>query len=118
MRYRKQDQNGDYTFGNGQGDFFKDSVEAVAQAIKTRLLLWRGEWFLDNEEGTPYLQGVIGKHDQQTRNAVIRTRILNTEGVTGIEDYSSIIDPDTRKLNDSVLVDTIYGQTNIQQVVA
>lgn len=118
MRYRKQDQNGDYVFGNGQADFFRDSVEAVAQAVKTRLLLWKGEWFLDTEEGTAYLQGVIGKHDQQTRDAVIRNRVLNTEGVVQIASFESIIDPETRKLNDSVLIDTIYGQTYINQVVA
>lgn len=117
MRYRKQDENGDYTFGNGQSNFFKDSREAVAQAVKTRLLLWRGEWFLDVDEGTAYLQGVIGKQDAQTRETVLRNRILQTEGVTAITNYSSTIDPDTRKLNLSVEIDTIYGETTIQTAV-
>lgn len=114
MRYRKLDQNGDYVFGSGQADFFKNSPETVAQAVKTRLLLWREEWFLDEEEGTPYLQGVIGKHSQQTRDTVLRTRILNTEGMRSILSYESTIDPETRKLNVSVSIDTIYGETTIQ----
>jgi hypothetical protein len=114
MRYRKQDQNGDYVFGNGQGDFFKDSPEAVAQAVKTRLLLWKEEWFLDIDEGTPYLQGVIGKHSEETRDTVIRTRILNTEGMRSILSYERTIDPETRKLSLSVSIDTIYGNTTIQ----
>lgn len=117
MRYRKLDANGDYTFGNGQADFFKNSPDGVAQAVKTRLMLWRGEWFLDNEEGTPYLQGVIGKHSEQTRDTVLRSQILNTEGVTGIASYESNVDPDTRKLNVLVTVDTIYGETTIQAAV-
>jgi hypothetical protein len=114
MRYRKLDQNSDYTFGGGQADFFKDSVEGVAQAVKTRLLLWREEWFLDTDEGTPYLQGIIGKHDQTTIDNVVRSRILDTEGVTGIADYQSTIDHETRKLSVSVTIDTIYGTTQIQ----
>ena len=114
MRYRKLDENGDYTFGGGQADFFRDSVDAVAQAVKTRLLLWREEWFLDVDEGTPYLQGIIGKHDQTTTDNVIRSRILDTEGVTSIETYESTIDPETRKLSVSVTIDTIYGIKQIQ----
>lgn len=114
MRYRKLDENGDYVFGNGQDDFLKNSPEAVAQAVKTRLLLWKEEWFLDVEEGTPYLQGVIGKHSEETRNTVLRTRILNTEGMRSILSFENIIDPETRKLSLSVSIDTIYGNTTIQ----
>lgn len=117
MRYRKQDENGDYSFGNGQSNFFKDSPEAVAQAVKTRLLLWRGEWFLNVEEGTAYLQGVIGKHDDITRDSVLRSRILGTEGVTKIVSYDSTIDRENRKLNLSVTIDTIYGETTIQEAI-
>jgi hypothetical protein len=117
MRYRKLSEDGDYTFGNGQANFFKDTPAAVGQAAKTRLMLWLGEWFLNVEEGTPYLQGVIGKHNEQTREAVMRARVLGTEGLTSITNYESIIDPDNRKLNLSVAVDTIYGETTIQTAV-
>jgi len=116
MRYRKLSPTGDYTFGNGQADFYKDQVEAVIQSVKTRLLLWLGEFFLDVEEGTPYLQGVIGKHDLLTRENVIRKRILDTEDVTGITNFTSIIDPDSRKLSISVSVSTIYGNTDLFEV--
>lgn len=114
MRYRKLDENGDYSFGGGQADFFRDSPETVGQAVKTRLLLWKEEWFLDIDEGTAYLQGIIGKHDQATRDAVVRSRILDTEGVTGIESLESTIDRETRKLSVSAVIDTIYGTTKIQ----
>lgn len=114
MRVRKQDQNGDYVFGNGQGDFFRDSPEAVGQVCMTRLQLWRGEWFLDVEEGTPYLQGVIGKHKQQTAENVFRARILGTEGVRSIASLESNNDPEMRKLSVVASVDTIYGETQIE----
>ena len=53
MRNRAMDANGDYQFGRS-GLFLVDSPAGVAQAIKTKLLLAAGEWFLDADEGTPY----------------------------------------------------------------
>lgn len=114
MRYRKLDADGDYVYGHGQSDFLKDTPETVGQAVKTRLLLWLEEWFLDITEGTPWLQGVIGKHSEMTRETVLRTRILNTQGLTQITSYESVSDPDGRELNLSVSIDTIYGETTIQ----
>lgn len=45
-----------------------NSPEAVAQAIKTRFLLWYGQWFLDTTEGTPWIQSVLGKQRPETYN--------------------------------------------------
>lgn len=52
MRYRREDPEGDYTFGQGDGTFLVNSPECVAQAVKTRFELWKGQWFLDTTEGT------------------------------------------------------------------
>ena len=60
MRYRREDDDGDYTFGQGDDTWLVNSPEAVAQAIKTRFLLWYGQWFLDTTEGTPWIQSVLG----------------------------------------------------------
>src|SRR5260364_424406 len=54
MRYRRLDAAGDYAFGRGLSDFEQDTPEAVAQAVKTRLALRFGEWFLDTSDGTPW----------------------------------------------------------------
>lgn len=114
MRYRKLDSNGDFVFGNGLMDFYQNSPEAVGQSVLTRLKLWVNEWFLNVEEGTLWLQGILGKQQQSTIDTIIRSRILETEGVTDITAYDSIIDPDTRKLSLNVTIDTLYGSTNIQ----
>src|SRR5260363_151880 len=53
MRYRRLDAAGDYAFGRGLSDFEQDTPEAVAQAVKTRLALRFGEWFLDTSDGRP-----------------------------------------------------------------
>ncbi len=114
MRYRKLTADGDYSFGGGQLDFYRDVPEAVGQAVETRLLLFLGEWFLDIDEGTPYLQGVLGKHSKETADITIQTRILNTQGMVDISDYVSVIDGETRGMTVSATIDTIYGPTQAQ----
>lgn len=114
MRYRKLSPLGDYVFGNSEQDFYKDTPEAVGQSVETRLRLWLGEWFLNADEGTPYIQGVLGKHSQALADATIQDRVLNTTGVTGIEDYESSINGDTRKISVYFKLNTIFGPTTVQ----
>ena len=112
MRYRKLDADGDYTVGTGQ-DFLVDSPEAVAQAIKTRLGLYAGEWFLDTEDGTPWRTEVLGKYTLSTYDAVIKDRILGTAGVAQIDEYSSEFDGTTRRLTIAATISTEYGQATV-----
>lgn len=113
MRYRKQDENGDYTFGNGLGNFHIDNVDAVAQAIDTRLKLWIGEWFADVSDGTGWTQAILGKHSQNLYELTLRQRVLETRGVISIQEFQSSLDPNTRELAVTMVVDTIYGQTDL-----
>lgn len=114
MRIRKQSSDGDYVFGNGQIDFYKDQPEGVGQLVETNLLLWLGEWFLNIDEGTPFLQGILGKYSEQVANTTIQDRVLSTEGVVSIENYESSIDVDTRTMTVEFDLNTIYGPTSVQ----
>lgn len=114
MRYRKLTPDGDYSFGSGQLDFYRDVPEAVGQAVQTRLLLWVGEWFLDIEEGTLMMQGILGKHSQSEADVTIQQRVLGTQGLDSLEDYASAIDPDDRDLTVSMNINTIYGPTTVE----
>lgn len=117
MRYRKLDQNGDMTFGNQQADFWRDVPEAPAQAVLTRLRLWRGEWFVDVTEGTPYEQAVLGMHTSQTVEPAIRRRILGTQGVTEIESFGMVRNPDTRVVSINAVVNTQYGTADVRGIL-
>ena len=117
MRYRKLDTKGDYQLGHGSADYHVDTPEGVAQAVKTRLALLAGEWFLDLTEGTPYASHVWGKHTKDTYDPLLRRRILQTEGVTELVSYESTFDPNTRKLTVSVEINTIYGSTTVAVAV-
>jgi hypothetical protein len=112
MKYRKLDENGDYQFG-GAGEFFTDDPAGVAQAIRTRLLLMTQEWFLDSNEGTPYDPDIVGYGTAATRDPAVIDRVLGTPGVRELLQYSSSVD-DRRLFQVSMLVDTIYGQTQVQ----
>jgi len=117
MRYRALDANGDYSGGRGQGNFLINSPSCVAQSVLTRLRLWAGEWFLDTTEGTPWLQKVLGKSSKLVYDIAIRTRVLGTQGVSSIENYSSTLDTTKRKLSLSMTINTIYGQAQIETVL-
>lgn len=112
MRYRKLDAAGDYTLGSGQ-DWLIDSPEAVAQAVRTRLGLNLGEWFVDTSDGMPWSTEVLGKHTALTRDAVIKDRILGTPGVTEITDYSSTFDGNTRRFSVTATISTAYGTATV-----
>jgi len=120
MRYRKltpglrQSVFGDYTFGRGPQNFWVDVPDAVGQAVLTRLKLETGQWFLDLEEGTPWNTQVLGKYTEDVRDPILRARILQTQGVKELIDYSSNLNRETRGFSVSAIVDTIYGRTVIQ----
>lgn len=115
MRYRKLDANGDFTIGTG-ADFHVNTPDAVGQAVLTRLKLWKGEWFIDTADGTPWMGEILGKrHAGKNPDAVIKQRILGTQGVKEITEYSSTYDGNTRKLTVTATLNTIYGATTISE---
>ncbi|WP_354691196.1 hypothetical protein [Phytobacter sp. RSE-02] len=111
--YRREDDNGDYTFGQGDDTWLINSPEAVAQAIKTRFELWYGQWFLDTTEGTPWIQSVLGKQRPEVYNLAIRQRILETKGVSSITAFDTTVNTSTRRVSFTATVETLYGTTTV-----
>jgi hypothetical protein len=110
MKYRPLDANGDYTVAV---PYLSNSPATVGQAVLTRLRLLQGEWFLDVTDGTPY-QSILGKRQPGSNpDALIKNRILSTQGVTSIVSYSSSYNGAARTLTVSATIATIYGQTVI-----
>lgn len=113
MRYRREDSQGDYTFGQGDDTFLANSPECVALAVKTRFELWKGQWFLDANEGTAYIQSVLGKQRADVYNLAIRDRISSTPGVLSILSFDTVNDGTTRRVSFTASINTIYGQTTV-----
>lgn len=110
MRYRKLDASGDYTLNT----FLANSPDAVGQAIKTRLGLITGEYWLNTNEGTPWRTQVLGKYTSNSYDAVLKARILKTQGVLSIDAYESALNRDRRALTVTATATTIYGKTTIE----
>jgi len=115
MRYRKLSPTGDYVFGQQQSDFWVNVPDAVAQAVSTRLRLWTGNWFLNTAEGTDWSGKILGNRTALTRDAELRQRILNTPGATQIVNYSTALDPNTRRFTASFQIETQFGAYAGQQ---
>ncbi|EKY3223596.1 hypothetical protein ACVS9Z_000971 [Cronobacter dublinensis] len=113
MRYRREDNEGDYTFGRGENTWLVRSPEAVAQAVKTRFELWSGEWFLDTTQGTPWRQNVLGKQKPEIYQLAIQARILETPGVKALISFNSTVDTSTRRVSFIAEIDTVYGTTTL-----
>lgn len=114
MTVRKLSSTGDFTFGGGSANFYSNVPAAVGQVVGTSLLLFLGEWFLDQTIGMPWLEGVLGKHNQATADVTVQDYILGVQGVTDISSYGSIDNQDNRKYTASATIDTIYGPTPVQ----
>ena len=86
------------------------AAEQVRQQLIIKLRLWQGEWFLDTEFGTPYLQQILGK--QLTLSgalAALRKSILEVSGVRQIISFSHAFDNRTRLLQVELTADTAHG---------
>jgi hypothetical protein len=109
MRVRKLSPSGDMMFGRGQADYWTNRAEGVGQLVGTRLKLWLGQWYLNVDDGTPYLTRVLGKYTEDFRDAAIQQRILGTPNVTGLEGYNSQLDRQPRVWTVAATVSTSYG---------
>ena len=87
-----------------------DKAEQVRQQLLIKLRLFTGEWFLDTDFGTPYLQSILGKQLTLSASiAAIRKSILEVEGVNSIVELSYDFSAQTRRLSVTFTVDTPYG---------
>lgn len=109
MRYRAESATGDYQFGLGTANFYVNSPQAVAQAIKTRLLLFLGEYFLDTTLGMAWDTEVFGFNTASLYDDLIKDMISGTEGFDSFVSYSSSLDTVTRVLTVDAVVNTIYS---------
>jgi hypothetical protein len=117
MIVRRLDVNGDMTFGQGLANMARDA-EAVAQNVRTRLLLLLGEWFLDTSEGVPYLEEIFVKPENlPLTESTLKARIVETEGIATLESFELDFDRNSRKVNIFCTVTTIYGTTDNIRVI-
>ncbi len=98
----------------------------ITQGIKIACLIIRGEWFLDLEEGVPYLenrevtagQAILGGRFNKTKAlAAYRRAILAAPGTNEIISLEVQFDPVTRRMQVDFEVKTVFGDTVADTIV-
>lgn len=93
-------------------------LDAIAQSLAIRLQFYKGEWFLDEEAGTPLYQDVLVKNPSPTLlQSIFRERILGTKGVTSILKLDLELDTATRRLTVSGSAMTDLGLLDFTETV-
>ena len=112
MINRKLDSNGDYSFGQNNSDMLK-GVDAVAQAIKTKLLLFQAEWWEDQNDGLPLFQSIIGQYNLEdvkvAASRLLSDRIKDVKEVLSVIESSVNINEKERSISYKYVVNTTEG---------
>ena len=111
MIIRTIDQDGDWTFGNGIASY-KRNLLALTQDLETRLKEWVGDCFFNVEGGIDWYNR-IGSNSRKELQEDIKVLILQTEGVTGIENISLEYSNTIRNVNLTYSITTIYSNETI-----
>ena len=119
ISYRSLDSNGDPQWGQGQSNFLTD-IEAVALLIQTRLKLFKGEWWENQNDGLPLWQSILGGsangNKQSAIAALISQRIQSTIFVIGLSNVSTSYNPNTRSYTYSAVVQTQFGNFSVTNI--
>lgn len=115
LKCRILDADGDYSFGNNDQDYTA-GIDAIAQVIKTKVLLFYGEWWENIGIGIPMFQSIIGQMNpealQTSASLLITKRIMEVEGVISVDDVT--ITRSGRTLNFQISVNTEAGETTVE----
>ena len=73
------------------------TMELVSQRLKIRLDTFLGEWFYNSEVGVPYFEEILTKRfNKDIITSILRSVILETEGVVSIVKFDSFFSAATR----------------------
>jgi hypothetical protein len=113
MIYRQLTDDGDMTIGNKNA--YIEGVEAVRQAVVTRLRQLIYEWWEQLEDGVPYWQKIIARRDIAEAVRIIRARIEQTTDVIAILVFEHYWNNETRSLTIRAGIQSVYGEFVIEE---
>jgi hypothetical protein len=112
ITYRQLSSTGDPLWGQGTANYLSN-LEAVAQAVLTRLQLFQGEWWASTTDGLPLWQSILGQpagqQSQQQMATLISARILGTPWVIGLASVAVTFNSQTRMMGYTAVVNTQFG---------
>jgi hypothetical protein len=95
-----------------------EGATQLKQALLARLRVFKGEWFLDLESGTPYFERVLGKNNNPGgAEGALKEVITQTPGVRSLLEFSFDVDSRTRVAAMSFTVDSDFGPLSLQEEI-
>ncbi len=101
-------------------------LEAVSIGVRTRILMFAGEWFLDLLAGIKYLRSLDGttvperaallgqRFDPVKAKSEYRREILATPGVLSVPTLLATFDGTQRRLGVTWVARTVFGDTPVE----
>lgn len=107
MIFRNLTPEHDWSFGSGIQNF-ATRQDAIGLNIKTRIMSWVGDCFFDQRAGIDWVNRLGSKNQRALLELDLRRIILQSEGVTSIASFDTILNGMTRKFTADYSVNTIY----------
>lgn len=109
MAFKYSDKNQDILFNNSKHVILADKTEDVKQRIFLKLDLIKGEWFLDRQEGFPWLEifSLTGEEQLKKVKEEVKKVLLNDKAV------KEIIELNVRRENNEKLIVNFSVKTTI-----
>jgi len=86
-------------------------AEEYRQAVRSALLTFQGEWFLNPLLGVPYYQQIYDKFlERSALRSIFSSQIKSVQGTTGVGSITFELDTSNRELTVNFTVQSIYGQ--------
>jgi len=84
---RGLDINGDWQFGNGLNSY-KNGDDEIAQNVKTRILSFENDWYLDEGAEIDWLTILGQRNNKKTIENEVRRVTMETDGVLRVNEVS------------------------------
>lgn len=95
-----------------------NNAERVAQQVLITLREWLGEWFLNVNDGVPYLEYILVKNPNENHIRQILTEAIESvDGVTKVTELEFTFNRILRTLSVSYEIDTDYGFITKREVL-
>ena len=107
MIFRGVNSEGEWIYGKGKSDYLRD-VEALAKNIETRIKEWKYDCFFATEQGVDYYN-LLDRGTKTLLDSDIKKVILQTEGVLRIDFFESEINNETRTLDYTATLLSVFG---------
>ncbi len=108
MKFRRLNSNGDWHFGRGISNY-ATSNEAILLNCKTRLMSFKNDWFLDQNQNIDWFTILGQKNNEEIIINEVERVCLNSEGIVNVVSVD-IVKSTNRSASIEIVVNTIFSE--------